>query len=221
MRWNAPLHESRPARSAFLAKHSRESASSGSALGTNGSSSSNWTRCALAASHEQRSRERRNLPLARRTCQSAVWPRIKIRAPGTASSPRAINARISTALHRGSVFHGSWVSGTFASSLGDSNGESRPTRPQHPTACRSLARRLRRLASARRVASRCRNREARGRVSGSPLGRRKFLPAATTSRRTVSSSASRRLQRGMRQLGAHRAHACELNMLIDQRLAEI
>jgi hypothetical protein len=48
----------------------------------------------------------------------------------------------------------SWLlaSGAFTSSLGDSNWESRPTRPQHPTACRSLARRCR--ASFQRDAAR-------------------------------------------------------------------
>src|SRR5438477_12927460 len=37
MRWSTPLRESRPARSAFLAKHSRETAASDSAPGTHGS----------------------------------------------------------------------------------------------------------------------------------------------------------------------------------------
>src|SRR5437588_6677763 len=131
----------------------------------------NCTRCALAASREQRSRERRKPPLARRTCQSVVRPRIKIRALGTASSPRANQRkylRCTSPQQRVS-----WLSagGAFTCSLGDSKAKSRPTRPQHPTACRSLARRLRRLVSARRVASRCRNRKARGRVSGRTLGR--------------------------------------------------
>src|SRR5437763_10824468 len=67
-------------------KDSRESAASDSAPGTHGSRSLKRTRCAFAASHEQRSRERRNLPLARRFCQNVVRPRIKIRAFGTASS---------------------------------------------------------------------------------------------------------------------------------------
>ena len=56
--------------------------------------------------------------------------------------------------------------------------KSRPTRPLHPTACRSVARRLRRLVSARRAASRCREPKARGRVSGSPLSRR-YVTAST------------------------------------------
>ena len=113
-------------------KDSRESASSGNAPGTHGTSSPNWTRCAFAASHEQRSRERRNLPLARRFCQSVVRPRIKIRALGTASSPRANQRKY---LHRTSPQQRvSWLSagGAFTCSLGDFNGGEPPNSAAAP-----------------------------------------------------------------------------------------
>ena len=151
-------------------KHSRESAASGNAPGMHGSSS-NWTCCAFAASHEQRSRERRNLPLARRFCQSVVRQESRFERLARRHRFEQVNA---TNLHGTSPRQRLWwlsVRGTVTCSLGDSEEQSRPTRPQHPTACRSVARRLRRLGSARRVASRCWNRKARGRVSGRTLGR--------------------------------------------------
>ena len=141
--WVASLRERRPARSAFLAKHSREAAASGSSLARTALGARDRRCRASAASREQRSRERRDVPLARRSCQSAVRPESRLGRLAWLDRHEQVNARISTALAR--LQRVSLLSATAAStcSLDESNGESRPTRPQHPTACRSLARRFR------------------------------------------------------------------------------
>jgi hypothetical protein len=76
------LRESCPARSALLAKIN-ESQPARAALLARTAPRVRDPRCrALAASHDQRSREPRSLPLARRFCQSVARPKIKLRAPG-------------------------------------------------------------------------------------------------------------------------------------------
>ena len=137
------LRESRPARSVFLAKHSRETAAAGRVPGTYGSSSPKLHALRSCGVTRAAKPKRRNMPLARRTCESAVRPRIKSRAFGTASWPRAgqhKNLRCTSSRQRVS-----WLSagGAFTRSLGDSKGGGPPNSPQQPTCGRSLARRFR------------------------------------------------------------------------------
>src|SRR5207302_2087528 len=65
------------------------------------------------------------------------------------------------------------VNGSVAYSLNDSKGEEPPNSAAAPDRVPFAGPALPRLVSVRRCASRCRNRKARGRVSGKTLGRRR------------------------------------------------
>jgi hypothetical protein len=166
-----PLRESRPARSATLRRiHRRQPA-----------------RAAFLARTATVVRDRKTLRFCHVT--RAAQPRAAQRAAGTALLPKRsaaenptqstkppanrdeqVNARIASALRGGSVSHGygrvarspkAWAIPTSrAAQLGRCT---RPRAVRWPGASR--------LASARRVASRCGNEKARGRVSGSLLCR--------------------------------------------------
>ena len=149
---SASLRESRPARSAFLASI-HESRPPRIAPLARTAAVVRDRRCrAFAASDEQRSRERRNLPLARHFCQSVARPELRFERLARRNRHAQVNPRIPTALHGGSVSHRCCLVARSLVALGDSNGQSHPTRPQHPTACRTLARRFR--ASFQRDAAR-------------------------------------------------------------------
>jgi hypothetical protein len=79
--------ESRPAGSAFLASIHESQPPRAAPQSRTAPVVRDRPCCAFAASHEQRSQERRNLPPARRFCQSVVRLGIKIGALGTAEYP--------------------------------------------------------------------------------------------------------------------------------------
>jgi hypothetical protein len=170
MRRSVLLRESRPVRSAFLAKiHERQPPRIAS-----------LARTAAEVRDEHFARLPRHTSSAAESGVTCRWHG----APAKASCGEELKSERLARRHRHEHMNHqnlhcrsprqrfSWLSacGAFTNSLSEYNWESRPTRPQHPTACRSVARRLRRLASARRCASRCWNREARGWVSGRTLG---------------------------------------------------
>src|SRR5205085_2813569 len=101
------------------------------------------TLCVLPRHHELRGRERRYVPLAWRFCHGAVRPTTTISALGTASSAGS-NSGLECPVRQSSAACPVGIGESQnLRSLSGSNGESRPTRPLHPTACRWLARRFR------------------------------------------------------------------------------
>ena len=129
------------------------------------------TLCVLPRHHELRGRERRYVPLAWRFCHGAVRPTTTISALGTASSAGSNSGLECPVRQSSAACPGGIGESQNLRSLSGSNGGEPPNSAAAPDRVPFVGSALPRLVSARRSASRCRNRKARGRVSGSPLGR--------------------------------------------------